>query len=185
MRFGVEDVQKAIKCLKPVLGFDGIHSFHLKLCPDSFFELISMFFLSYMVHNYIPLDMLKGVITPVIKDKNYRPVMSSSIFLKVLEYCIFHKIGHRIHLNERQHGFRIDYSTSTACLVLKETVLNYQSSGSNVYACFLDISKAFDSVNHSRLMYKLIDYGIPDIFVNLINFWYNNETVNVKYIDLL
>ena len=90
-----------------------------------------MLFFSFIVHNYIPVNMLSGVITSIIKDKlrnlgvsdNYRPVMSSSVFLKVLEYCILHKIEPNIKINDRQHGFRANHSTTTACLLLKETIL--------------------------------------------------------------
>ena len=47
-----------------------------------------MLFTSFIIHNYIPSDMLRGVVIPVIKDKfgdismidNYRPIMSSSVF---------------------------------------------------------------------------------------------------------
>ena len=142
-----------------------------------------------MVHNYIPLCMLRGVITPIIKDRfgdlscsdNYRPVMSSSVFLKTLEYCLLVKIEPWLTPNDRQHGFRIDHSTAYACLVLKESVQNYVNSNSDVYACFVDISKAFDSVNHDFLINKLSNYGVPPIYVSLVEFWYNNQFVNVRY----
>ena len=89
-------------------------------------EFITNIFSSFVLHSFIPLVMLKGVITPIVKDKfgnmtssdNYRPVMSSSIFLKLFEYCILAKIDPYIQLNDRQHGFRKNYSTTTACFVL-------------------------------------------------------------------
>ena len=191
LRFSQNDIKRAIKCLKPGIGFDNIHSFHLKLSPDICHEVLSALFYGFVMHNCIPLSMLRGVITPIIKDKfgdqsssdNYRPVMSSSVFLKVLEYCILNKIGPYIRLNDRQHGFRANHSTSSACLVLKETILNYTNSNSDVYACFVDISKAFDSVDHGILMNKLTEYGVPDVFVKLIRFWYSNQLVNVRYMS--
>ena len=152
-------------------------------------KLIGNLFSSFIVHGHISLDMLLGVINPTVKDRhgnlgdsnNYRPVMSSSVFLKLFEYCLLEKIESFINLNDRQHGFRSQYSTGTACFVLKETVLNYTNSCSNVYSCFIDISKAFDSVNHNILMGKLIKYGIPDVYVNVIKHWYSNQIVKVRY----
>ena len=111
----------------------------------------------------------------------YRHVMNSSVFLKLFEYCLLIRMDPFIRLDDRQHGFRKNYSTATACFVLKETVLNYTNASSNVYGCFLDISKAFDSINHNVLLNKLLEMGIPGYIVNIIEFWYKNQNVCVKY----
>ena len=177
LRFSIDDIRGAISQLNPTIGHDNIHANHLKLGSNLFIELIANIFSSFIIHNYIPTVMLKGTITPIIKDKlgditkmdNYRPIMLSSVFLKVFEYCLLKRIGSYISLNDRQHGFRCNYSTSTAHWVLRETILNYLSSKSEVYACFLDLSKAFDSVNHDILIEKLYDCGIPGIIVDIIN----------------
>ena len=137
--------------------------------------------------------MIKGVITPIVKNKfgnlsssnNYRPIMSSSVFLKLFEYCLLSKIEPYISLNDRQHGFRKTYSTATAHFMLRETVLNYTHSHSSVYGCFLDISKAFDTVDHSIMINELHKRGVPVCFVNIIEHWYNNQFVSVKYNDSL
>ena len=169
---------------------DGIHSNHLKFCPDSYRFLISELFSSFSRHEYVPSNLIKGIISPTIKDKfgdfkssdnYYRPVMLSSVFFKLLEYCLLPKISPYIQLNDRQHGFRSHYSTTTACLILKETILNYFSSNSDVYACFIDISKAFDSVNHDILMKRLLSCGIPDQYVLFLQHLYNNQFVSVRY----
>ena len=193
LKFSNDDVQRAIKKLKHNVGMDNIHSNHIKMCSDLFTELISMLFFSFVIHSYIPIAMLRGSITPIIKDRfgdhsssdNYRPVMSSSVFLKLFEYCLLERIEPFVKLNSRQHGFRSNYSTSSACLVLKETVHNYIKSNSDVYACFIDVSKAFDSVNHDILMKRLLECGIPRIFVNLIEYWYDNQWVNVKFLSCI
>ena len=120
------NVKEAIKQLKCTVGDDKIHSNHLKFCSDRYIDILTKMLSSFLSHAYIPKDMMQGTITPTVKDRfsslgdsgNYRPVMSSSVFLKVLEYCILFQIKPFMILNERQHGYREKYSTSTACFVL-------------------------------------------------------------------
>ena len=94
--FTAYDIRESIKCLKPSIGHDNIHSNHLVFAPDILLEILAKFFLSCVIHGYLPFDMIYGIINPVIKDfygdlsnsDNYRPVTSSSVFLKLFEYCI-------------------------------------------------------------------------------------------------
>ena len=147
-------------------------------------DILALLFTSFVIHSFVPTDMVRGIITPIVKDKfgdltsssNYRPVMISSVFLKVFEYCLLDKIFPFVKLNDRQHGFRKSYSTATACYTLKETVMYYTQERSNVYACFLDIKKkAFDSVDHNILFHKMRLMGIPNCLVNVIEFCYDNQ----------
>ena len=141
-----------------------------------------------MVHQYAPASLINGMISPTVKDQfgdlgsanNYRPIMTSSVILKVLEYCLLKKISPFIKLSDSQHGFRSGHSTTTACTMLKETVNNYIQSNSDVYACYIDISKAFDCINHDILMKKLLGCGIPPILVDFIRYWYGNQFVQVR-----
>ena len=188
-RISKSAICEAIKLLKCSIGFDCVHSNHLKLCSDMYIESLATLFSSFILHEYSPDDLLRGTINPTVKDRfkslslstNYRPVMISSVFFKLFEYCLLFKMKEFVELNDRQHGFREKYSTSTACFVLKETVLEYTRSNSKVYACFLDISKAFDSVDHEILISKLLKLGIPCIYVNMIRYWYSNQYVKVRY----
>ena len=188
-RISKSAILEAIKSLKCSLGFDYIHSNHLKVCTDMYVEAIATLFSSFLLHEYSPGDLLSGIINPTVKDRfkslgssaNYRPVMISSVFFKLFEYCLIFKMKEFVDFNDRQHGFREKYSTSTACFVLKETVLEYTRSNSKVYACFLDISKAFDSVNHEILIGKLLKLGIPSMYVNMIRSWYSKQYVKVRY----
>ena len=193
LRFSIEDVKKSIRSLKVTLGFDKIHSNHLKFDSVILIDLLARLFTGFIVHSFVPVNMLRGIITPIVKDKfgdlsssnNYRPVMTSSVFLKIFEYCLSDKICPYVKLNDRQHGFRKSYSTATACFTLKETVMYYTQASSNVYACFLDLRKAFDSVNHNTLFYKMQLAGIPDCIINVIKFWYCNQYAQVKYQNIM
>ena len=87
-RLSKKTIKDAISLLKCSIGNDGIHSNHLKFCTDFYAEHIAMIFSSFFNHEYCPVDLLKGMITPTVKDRygslndsnNYRPVMTSSVF---------------------------------------------------------------------------------------------------------
>jgi hypothetical protein len=170
---------------------DNIHSEHLKICSKTNYNNLSSFisrlFTSMICHGYIPEEMLLGEIRPIIKNKfgdlsssdNYRPVMNSSNLFKLFEYCILNKLN--IELNTRQFGFRKGTSTVMAATVLKETVSKYIKNNSKVYATFLDLSKAFDKVNHNILICKMKAKGISPFIINTFDFMYRNQMVDISF----
>lgn len=188
-KINVNDVELAIKNLKDAVGTDGLHANHFKNSPPSMIFLLSKFFSSCLMHGYVPHTMMNGTIRPLIKNKtgnlnnsnNYRPIMNSSLILKMLEICLKRKIEPFVNLNMRQHGFKPNHSTMTAGYALKETVTEYNTGGSTVYCCFLDLSKAFDKVDHSLLIKKLYKSDIPSHYVNLIEYMYFNQQTNVMF----
>ena len=65
--------------------------------------------------------------------------------------------------------------------MLKEIVYGYNRNNSDVYTCFIDVSKAFDTVNHGLLMKCLRNLHIPEGIIKLIEYWYNNQYVSVRF----
>ena len=131
--------------------------------------------------------MLKGQIKPILKDNslgktqsgNYRPIMNSSNFLKIFESCLGPIIDRYIVLNKRQFGFRAKTSCLSAHIILKEIIKKYNSENSNVYSAMVDISKAFDKVNHSILINTLQSLSLPISVSNTIKNMFDNTYANV------
>ena len=183
------NIDEAISKLNSVIGWDNIYSCHLKYAGDSFRSLLARLFASFLRHNYLPETMLNGQIKPFLKDNkiskalssNYRPIMSSSVMLKTFEYSLLPCLEKSIDLNPRQFGFRKQSSCLTAITVVKETILKYNSAGSNVHVASIDLSKAFDKVSHNLLYEKLCNTRLPKIIIRIVHYILSNTFVNVKY----
>ncbi|CAG5028912.1 unnamed protein product [Parnassius apollo] len=84
-------------------------------------------------------------------------------------------------LHDGQHGFSRGLSTETAIMSLKHTVKYYTDRRTPVYACFLDLSKAFDLVSYNILWRKLEGVGLPCGYINLLKYWYSNQVNYVRW----
>ena len=65
--------------------------------------------------------------------------------------------------------------------VSKRVIDYYRCNGSYVFSCFLDLTKAFDRVNHALLFSKLAKLNFPVNIVKILIYWYANQQVNVRW----
>jgi len=116
-------------------------------------------------------DVLKRArVVPIFKkgDRNntgnYRPISTLSIFNKVLEKLIHARLTAYFDsmsvLSNNQFGFRRNLSTCHAVHFLIHNILGGFRNGKYVVCLFLDLRKAFDTVNADLLLEKLERYGI-------------------------
>ena len=185
----VSTLKNIIQRLNLGMGHDNIHSSFLKKVSDQFLNYIVCFLNACFCHCYIPGELLKGDINPTIKDAkgncsdsgNYRPVMQSSCLLKVLEIHILDILEEKIHFNFRKFGFKKGASTTDACYILKEVIHRYLKGKGNVFSAFIDLSKAFDKVDHFILGNILMDKDIPLDIVILIMHYLRNQSARILW----
>ena len=95
---------------------------------------------------------------------NYRPISLLPAFSKVLERIVYNRLYDYLVknaiLNPSQYGFQKSKSTELAILELQERILSAIANKNHCLGIFLDLSKAFDTLNHSLLLSKLEHYGI-------------------------
>ena len=95
---------------------------------------------------------------------NYRPISILSVISKADEKLIFTGIFAYLDKKDliysKQFGFRSGYSTNHALISLTEIIRTLMESGHYVCGIFIDLEKAFDTVNHSILCEKLNYYGL-------------------------
>ena len=78
-------------------------------------------------------------------------------------------------ITEQQYGLRSNHSTELATLKLTDTIM-YELDNSHIScAIFLDLSKAFDTLNYKILLRKLKYYGLGNVAYNLIENYLTNR----------
>jgi hypothetical protein len=106
--------------------------------------------------------------------------MQSSCLLKLIEMQLLDVFDEKLCLNNKQFGFLKGTSTSDACFVLKESVYRYtKNKSADCCAAFVDLSQAFDSVNHFKLGNILLDRGIPPDLVLFLMHYLRNQLARV------
>jgi len=121
--------------------------------------------------------------------KNYRPIYLTSAFSKIFETVICNRIKNHLAYNkvisQSQHGFLRGKSTLTALSDFLQDILHGLDNKENSFGIFCDLSKAFDSVNHSILLNKLYRYGIRGKSLSWLESYLLNRTqiVEISHTD--
>ena len=123
---------------------------------------------------------------PIPKDgnltlvENYRPISLLPLPSKLLEKIVHRNISeyldtHNI-LTDIQGGYRKNHSTVQTIGTLTDDILRERNVGRNTLAVFIDLKKAFDTVDHSILLRKCDRYGI----VGKAGIWLKNYLTGRK-----
>ena len=169
------EIINIVTLLKPKssYGFDDISP---KLLKATFMPvvapLIHVFNLS-LQQGYCPEDMKKAKVIPIFKngDKhlfcNYRPISLLPTFSKLLEKIVFNRLMKHLKkydiLSKSQFGFRENLSTELAILELQDRIIKNIINKQCTMGVFLDLAKAYDTINHEILIKKLEHYGVRGV----------------------
>ena len=120
-----------------------------------------------------PDDLKIAKVIPLYKSgdsslfTNYRPISLLPAFSKVFERLIYNRLHSFLEkyniLFTSQYGFRKQSSTEHATLELIDSVVNALNDKHYALAVFIDLSKAFDTLDHNILLDKLWHYGIRGV----------------------
>ena len=154
---------------------------------DPFLHICNLSF-----NNGIFLDAMKvAKVIPIHKSgeknvfNNYRPVSILSQFSKILERLFCNRLENYIEknkiLNDSQYGFRNHGSTAMAIIDLIEYVTTALDKKKHVMGIFIDLKKAFDTIDHEILMKKLYHYGLRGISQKWIQSYLRQRKQFVEY----
>ena len=139
----------------------------------------------------MPQTWCGGLITPIFKSgtkndpSNYRGICISSclgkLFCSILNQRLLEHVQLLDILHKSQTGFLANNRTADNVLTLRTLIDKHVNCHQKkVYACFVDFRKAFDSVWHDGLLYKLLKINIRGNFYNVIKSLYSNSTSSVR-----
>jgi len=161
-----------------------------KIMPSIVVPLTHIFNLS-LSSSIVPTKLKVAHITPIYKSgnrydfANYRPISILSSISKLLEKIIhlrmFNFITKYNILSPRQFGFRPNRSTYMAINDLYCNIAKKLDNNLNVVSIFLDLSKAFDTINHEILLTKLNHYGIRGLANDWIRSYLTNRQQHVLF----
>ena len=122
--------------------------------------------------------------------KNYRPVSNLSLLSKVIEKVISIRIlGHIFDNNivdSFQSAYRAGHSCETALLRLYNAIVTTVGKANGSFLVFLDLSAAFDTIDHDNLFYIIEKYvGIGGSALRLIRSYFSDRTQRVLLLLLV
>lgn len=183
---------EAIKDFSPCKG-SGCEKVSSKLYIDSFKVLVDQYvhlFNLSITKGIFPADWKLGTVCPIPKkgDKtqmnNIRPVSLTHIVGKVIEKIVNKYLVQYLEDNQLlsncQFGFRKGRSTTECVLELLYPISDALDKGMYVVCVFLDYKKAFDSVDHEMLLYKLRTFGIEEGGLKWFDSYCNGRIQQVK-----
>jgi hypothetical protein len=178
---------------KASFGFDGLSSKLIKTVKNALIKPITLI-INQMLNTGIFPDKLKiAKIMPIHKKDdetlftNYRPISLLPAISKIFEKVIFKQIykffqDKKLFFNA-QYGFRFEHCTEFAALDLVDKVMLEMDKMNTPINIFLDLSKAFDTLDHKILIQKLEYYGIKGTALKLMESYLTNRKQYVEIHD--
>ena len=172
-------------------GHDELPPFVAKSSIDEYIEPLTHLINESLRTGICPSELKLARVVPIFKSgdpsllTNYRPISILSFFSKVFERIVYHYLFDFICTNnilyDYQFGFRPKHSTQHAIITLIDKITKSLDNGDIVISLFIDLKKAFDTVDHRILLRKLYAYGIRGTMLKWIESYLSGRTQYVVF----
>ena len=171
-------------------GVDGINSKTLKTISTHISLPLEYIFNLCIANSKWPRVLKTAEVVPIFKAgdrscaSNYRPISLISNIAKIFEKIIYNRLYAFLSacniISDKQYGFVKNRGTTDALSYLTNIIYSNLDKSTPIIAAFLDLAKAFDTVNHKILLEKLDRYGIRGNALKLLTSYLSDRLQNVK-----
>ena len=172
-------------------GLDGLSAEHLQYCHPLLPGILANLFNLMILCGHVPTKFGQSYTVPIPKVNNaynkslivedFRGISISCVLSKIFEHCILDRYRPFFVTSDNQFGFKKNSGCSHAIYTLRCAVDHYTSRGSTVNLGALDLSKAFDKMNHYGLFIKLMEKCITKNLLIILENWFASCLTCVKW----
>ena len=189
-------VQNEIRCIISDMknsspGWDEIPPQYAKLFVNFYIEPLTYIINLSLMEGVFPSELKVAKVIPVFKGgdssilSNYRPISVLTLFSKIFEKVVYKSVlrfmDDNLSLYKYQFGFRQQHSCQQAIITLIDKITSCLDTGDIVIGVFIDLKKAFDTVNHKILLKKLYAYGIRGSILKWLDSYLSDRLQYVYY----
>lgn len=190
--YSKDEIRKIISCMSTKhCELDPIPTWLLKECLDELLPLITDIVNLSLQTGIMPQKLKHAVIKPLLKkpgqdlvNKNYRPVSNLTFLGKIIEGAVIEQFNNHLSANmlqdPNQSAYKKFHSTETLLTRIHNEVINKMSQGEVSMVVLLDLSAAFDTIDHKILISRLSNmYGIGGRAIEWFKSYIWNRTQSV------
>ena len=190
-QFDVELIGSLISSMKngKAAGLDGLSCEHIKFSHPIVVSILSKLFNLFIKTGHIPASFGASYTVPIPKCSvktclsvvDFRGISISPVISKLFEMAVLDRYSDYFKTSDHQFGFKKHLGCTDAIYSVRNVIEKFVSNGSTVNVCTLDLSKAFDRMNHYALLIKLMDRKLPIQLLIIFELWFSISITCVKW----
>jgi len=171
-------------------GLDELTCEHLQFSHPIVIVILCKLFNVFLNTGHIPSSFGRSYTVPIPKCDgrskallvdDFRGISISPVISKLFELSILDRFAVYLESSDNQFGFKKALSCSHAIYNVRNVIEQFISNSCTVNICTLDLSKAFDRMNHFALFIKLMDRKLPTKLLQILEMWFDMCQSCVKW----